>query len=238
MKYLIIVLAAVIIYAAFSYLKIAYYARHSPNPSIVQSDQNFGTGGALRYIAAGDSTAVGEGASSVEHTYTYKVAEKLSENSAVAYRNVGVRGAKTQDVLDKQLAQIINFNPDIVTISIGANDTTHLVSSEQIYQNYQEIIKRLTTETKAKIYITDVPSFAGAQLLPYVAIAVLENKSAKLNPKLLALENDRVKIIDIHNFGWDKFPDRSVTYSLDYFHPSDVGYENWTDAFLSKILQQ
>lgn len=239
MKYLLIVLAIFVAYAAFSYFKILYYIHYSKNPHIAQTDQTFGSGQPLRYIAAGDSTAVGIGASTLDNTYTVKIAEALSLNNNVIYKNIGVVGARTDDVINKQLSQIIEFNPDVVTISIGANDNTHLVSNDRIYENYQEIIKRLLSETKAKIYITNIPNFSGAQLLPQVAIVVLEHRSKSLNPKLLALENppgnDRVKIINIHDFGWDKFPDRSVTYSLDYFHPSDAGYQNWTNAFLSKI---
>lgn len=240
MKYLLIALAVLVVYATFSYFKILYYIHYSKNPDITQTDQNFGSGIPLRYIAAGDSTAVGEGASSLENTYTVKIAETLSRNNTIVYHNVGVIGAKTEDVIHKQFSQIVEFNPDIVTISIGANDNTHLISSDRIYENYQEIIKRLLSETKAKIYITNIPNFTGAELLPRIAIATLEHRSKSLNPKLLALENapgnERVKIINIHDFGWDKFPDRSVTYSLDYFHPSDIGYQNWADAFLSKML--
>ena len=239
MKYLLIILVLIGAYAAFSYFKILYYIHYSKNPQIAQIDQSFGNGSPLRYIAAGDSTAVGIGASSIENTYTVKIAKSLGESGSVEYRNVGVIGSKTDDVLNKQLPQIIEFNPDIVTISIGANDNTHLVSLDRIYKNYQEIIKRLLNETQAKIYITNIPNFTGAELLPTVAIAVLEHRSNKLNPKLIALENipgnERVRIINIHDFGWDQFTDRSDTYSLDYFHPSDAGYENWTKAFLSKM---
>lgn len=239
MKYFIIILALLVGYIAFSYIRIIYYAHYSKNPQIVQKDFRFGSGPTVRYIAAGDSTAVGEGASSVEQTYTYQLVKELSKTNEVTHSNVAVRGAKTQDVINKQLSQIIEFSPDVVTISIGANDNTHLVSSDSIYENYQEMIERLLSETKAKIYITNIPNFTGATLLPRVAVAVLEHRSKSLNPKLLALENapgnERIKIINIHDFGWDKFPDRSVTYSFDYFHPSDVGYKNWADAFLSKM---
>ena len=189
MKYLLIILVLIVAYTAFSYFKILYYIHYSKNPQIAQIDQSFGSGSPLRYIAAGDSTAVGIGASSLENTYTVKIAKSLGESKSVSYRNVGVVGAKTEDVLNKQLPQIIEFNPDIVTISIGANDNTHLVSRDVIYENYLEIIKRLLNETKAKIYITNIPSFTGAELLPSIAIAVLEHRSKYLNPKLIALAN-------------------------------------------------
>jgi lysophospholipase L1-like esterase len=64
---------------------------------------------------------------------------------------------------------------------------------------------------------------------------LLEYKIKSINPELLKLESSRVKIIDIHNFGWDKYPDLSLINSPDQFHLNDEGYINWTNAFLSKI---
>jgi lysophospholipase L1-like esterase len=46
-----------------------------------------------------------------------------------------------------------------------------------------------------------------------------------------------VQIVNIHDFGWDKFPDLSVTYAADNFHPNDDGYQNWANAFLEKIQE-
>lgn len=237
MKYIFYFLILVVIYALVSYGRILYYAKYSQNPKIEQKNLELGSGPALKYLALGDSTAVGEGASSVEKTYTYKIAEYLGQTFTVSYKNLGVRGAKTEDVLNSQLSAARQLQPDIVTISIGANDNTHLVSKNQIISNYKKIISYLMNETKAKIYITNIPNFTGASLLPWPYIRLLEWRSSSINKALLGMENDRVKIINIHDFGWNTFPDRSVTYSVDHFHPSDAGYENWTNAFLEKIKQ-
>jgi len=236
MKYLLIIVAILVIYGLVTYGRLRYYVRFSPNPEIVQSDFVRGTGPSLRYIAAGDSTAVGEGASTVEGTYTVKIANELQKTNSVTYKNIAVSGSKTKHVINNQLQEIIKFNPDLITISIGANDLTHRISSEEILNNYQTIITELTTQTKAKIYITNIPNFTGADLLPWLYIKYLERTSEPINKQLQSLESDRVKIINIHDFGWDSFADKSVTYSLDHFHPSDIGYQNWANAFLSKII--
>jgi lysophospholipase L1-like esterase len=47
-----------------------------------------------------------------------------------------------------------------------------------------------------------------------------------------------VHVVDIHEFGWKNYPDINVTFAKDKFHPSDEGYNNWTKAFLSKILSK
>jgi lysophospholipase L1-like esterase len=194
-----------------------------------------GKGAELRYIAAGDSTAVGLGASSVDQTYPYKLAQYFAKDKHVVYKNVAKSGAKTTDVINNQLDRIIAFNPDIITISIGANDQTHLRSNGSIFKNYQTVLNTLTEKTHAQIYFADIPNFNGASLLPWFYIQILEAKSKPLNKKLLELQSERTSLVSVHDFGWDKFPNRSVTYSSDHFHPGDIGYENWTQAFLSKI---
>jgi acyl-CoA thioesterase I len=235
MKYLLIILGLAAVYVLFSYGRVVWVVMQGRNPEIKQEDKQFGTGPALRYIAAGDSTAVGEGASSVEKTYAYRLAEHFAKDHTVSYKNIAVTGATTFDVMEKQLMQIIAFEPDVVTISAGANDRTHLKSNSAIYTNLKSIIDILTDRTSAKIYITDIPNFTGAKLLPKPYIWFLESESKKLNPKLKDLETDRVKIVNIHDFGWDQYPDLQVTFAADNFHPNDEGYNNWTNAFMSRI---
>lgn len=235
MKYFLILVAILVIYGLVTYGRLWYYIRFSPNPEIVQSDFAIGTGPSLRYIAAGDSTAVGEGASVVEQTYAVKIAQEFAKTNSVTYKNIAVSGSKTKHVINNQLQEIIKFNPDVITISIGANDLTHRIPSEEIIKNYQTIVSELTTQTQAKIYITNIPNFTGANLLPWFYIKYLERTSAPINQQLQSLESDRVKVVNIHDFGWDNYPDKSITYSLDKFHPSDIGYQNWANAFMSKM---
>lgn len=205
---------------------------------ILQPEKKFGQSyNTLRYIAAGDSTAVGVGASSVEKTYSYKLAVALSEKNTVEYKNIAVAGSKTQDILDNQVNEIIKFNPGIVTISVGANDATHLNSEKTILSNLRKTLDTLKQNTKAQIYLTNIPSFKKAEILPWFFIDLIEYRSSYINKKILNLEDERVKIVNIHEFGWSNFPDLRKTFAADKFHPNDIGYENWFQAFLEKITQ-
>lgn len=235
MRYVTALIIIVLTYAVFTYGRIWYYTHYSKNPPITQTNKVLGSGPPLTYVAAGDSTAVGIGASHIEKTYTYKLAEELAQSNTVSYSNVGVSGARTNDILQSQLSKIVDAKPDIVTISIGANDNTHLISDETILHNYRQIIRELTERTSANIYITNIANFEGARLLPIVFVKILEQRSRTLNPEILKMETDRVKIVNIHDFGWSNYADKQVTYSYDFFHPSDIGYENWTAAFLSRM---
>ncbi len=235
-RYIFIIIAA---YIALELGVFWYRYKTLPElPAIDQSSKTFGHGPALRYIAAGDSTGVGVGASEAENTYPYKVAEFLGQTHTVEYKNIAVKGFRTEDVINKQLETIVAYNPDIITISIGANDATHLASSKKVLDNYKTIIGELEKRTTAKIYITDVANFHGASVLPWFYISLLEFRSSGLNKHILQLEDARVKIVNIHDFGWSNYPDMSKTYAADHFHPNDIGYENWANAFLDKIRKE
>ncbi|HAG27156.1 TPA: hypothetical protein DCG61_00010 [Patescibacteria group bacterium] len=176
-------------------------------------------------------------ATSEQNTYTFRIAESLAKSNTIEYKNIAVRGAQTSDFLEQQVPQIIEFRPDIVTISIGANDATHLISQKKILENYRKIIQKLSEETSAQIYITNIANFNGASLLPPPFIKFIEWRSQKINPAILKLESDRVKVINIHDFGWENYPDIKTIYSADHFHPNDIGYTNWYNAFWDTITK-
>lgn len=230
-----IILTIIFVCAAFSYGKFLYVLKSNTLPKIEQLNSELGTGDPLTYVAAGDSTSVGVGASNITHTYTYKVFQKLSENNKVKYIHVGKSGARTNNVIEDQLPKIIEASPDIVTLSIGANDITHMKNNSDIIKNYETITNSLLANTHAQIYLTNTPILKDAPLLPWIFRQVLEAKAKVVNRELLKLENDRVHVVPIHDFGWSQYPNIKLTFAQDQFHPSDIGYENWTDAFLATM---
>lgn len=237
MKYLLYGLLAIGLYLAWFGVRFWWVLHHSTNPLIVQTDREFNTLSptTLRYAAAGDSTVQGTGASRVETTYPYRLAEYWAQSNHVVYKNMGVSGARLNDVVTKQLPQIIAFQPDVVTISIGGNDIDRLASFAQVLNGYKTIIAELTAKTTATIYLANLPNFSGAKLLPGWYVRLIEKRSEPMNAAIAGLASDRVKIVDVHNFDGRAIPDVAATYSSDWFHPNDLGYENWTTAFLTQI---
>jgi lysophospholipase L1-like esterase len=238
MKILYGILILLLIYIVIVFVRFKYTLATAHLPEIAQPEKTLGQGPTLTYVAAGDSTAAGVGASATEKSYTYRVAEFFSKTNTVNYKNVGVSGARTKDVITKQMDAIIAYNPDVVTLSIGANNMTHQQNADATLEDIKTILETLTTKTRAKIYVTDVPIVDRASLLPYPYRKLLAFQINKLNAKILKLESDRVKVVDIHTFGWDSYEDINTTFAADKFHPNDEGYNNWTNAFISKISQQ
>src|SRR3989344_4557749 len=75
------------------------------------------------YVALGDSTAEGMGASTHDRAYTSIIHASLKDRYRQAkYHNFAKSGAILQDVIKHQLPKALAAKPSLITISIGAND--------------------------------------------------------------------------------------------------------------------
>lgn len=239
MKYLylyIAIAAPFLFYIAFIVGKIVYAVKFSGMPDVEHGngEKTFGEGKKLRYIAAGDSLAIGVGASSVENTFTHKIAETLGKNYGVIYKNIAVRGAKTNNVIEKQLPEIISFNPDVVIMTVGGNDALRFFPKGWVEENYKEIIDRIRNETNATLYITNIPNFSGTKMFPRWFVQLIEWRIMNINSGIDTLAEDRVVIVDAHG-KWYEASDIDGMYATDGFHANDYGYEYWADSFLEYI---
>ena len=96
------------------------------------------TTGPLIYVALGDSTGSGVGAS--EGGYVLRVFNRLVElRPGSKLTNLCVSGATTEDLMRNQLERGVAINPDLVTVGIGIkiSDTAlRLISSETTTRRY------------------------------------------------------------------------------------------------------
>jgi lysophospholipase L1-like esterase len=90
----------------------------------------------FRYVALGDSTVEGIGATSSATSYVGQIDSRLRERYGyVELTNLGVGGATSADVIRDQLPRAIELQPQLVTLSVGPNDITQGMSFETYAQN-------------------------------------------------------------------------------------------------------
>ena len=94
--------------------------------------------------------------------YPKYTAELVKERCPDAeFINRGVSGDRTKDVLARVQKDIIDIDPDIVTILIGVNDTWRRydmddpTTPEQFRDNYEQILKTVKEQTHAKIVMIE-----------------------------------------------------------------------------------
>jgi len=236
MKYLYATLMVIGVYAFFVFGRIIYAANFARVPEIKHKERAFGAGEELRYIAAGDSVARGVGASSVESTFAYGLAGELGKNNKILYKNIAEYGAQTEDFIERQLPQILEYSPDIIVVTIGGNDAVRLHPKEKILGNYRRIIDEIITNTDATLYISNIPKFGEVEPLPGWYVKIVDKKSSKINEEILLMENERVGIIDAYG-KFDEIQNTEETFAVDGFHANDYGYTFWQKAFFEKIKE-
>lgn len=183
----------------------------------------------LLYVALGDSTAQGIGASSASKGYVGLIAKELEKKHGQQVRvvNLSKYGDKIVDALDRQipLLEKINTNSDtVVTIEIGANDMGSF-ESQKFEKQMDELMNKLPRQT----VISDIPYFGGGlrrDLEPNVL------QANKIIYRLAAKHN--LKVAQLHA----KIKDDNLllNYAVDRFHPSSYGYKTrWVPAFLEQM---
>jgi lysophospholipase L1-like esterase len=194
------------------------------------------------YVALGDSTVEGIGASRSELNYVSRLYARLREvyrNTRV--ENLGVGGATSVDVLARQLDRAVALAPDLVTLSVGPNDITERVPLADYTRNIDAIFGRLTSQTRAVLVVNLLPDLAiTPRFRGHEAEAVVGRRSIEFNAALTRLARRHgVEVVDLYEPSRREVPARPELMAGDGYHPSDLGYARWAelmwDAVQSRI---
>ena len=102
-----------------------------PDPPPAPADAPAGPPGPAGQFVVwlGDSTAAGMGASGLGASLPRQVADRMGR--AVRLTVLARSGARIADVLRIQAPALARLAPDVVFVSVGANDATHLTSRDR-----------------------------------------------------------------------------------------------------------
>lgn len=177
--------------------------------------------GDITYVALGDSAAQGLGATTPANGYVGLLADIAEQVTGRTVRvlNLSVTGAKAHDVLDAQIPQLENLTPDLVTLAVGGNDMRKYEAAD-----FEATMDAIIRALPAHALVADVPCF-------YSGRGEQKSKQASAQIKMLTDAAGR-RFVDLHG------PTEAITreqyrthFALDMFHPSDLGYHVWADAF-------
>ena len=181
--------------------------------------------GELLYVAIGDSAAQGIGASRPGRSYVGFVAAHIRSVSSQEVRvvNLGISGATVGIAIAKELPALAKLDPDIVTVSIGANDMPTFEPSRFAAQ-----LEELFAALPSHAIVADLPTF---YFLP-------AEKKVRIANQLLreAAARHALTVVPLHE-AMRKQGLWGVTtqFAGDLFHPNDRGYRVWASAFLDAV---
>lgn len=180
--------------------------------------------GDITYLALGDSAAQGIGATSPMRGYVGLIAKQLEAETGKKVRvvNISVTGAKMSDYLRDQAPQIKNYQPDLVTIEIGANDVKNF-NKETFREQFKQVLATLPEGS----FVSNMPLFNSRPS---------STQPAKEASKIIEQElqkNGKMNFVDLQK---QTTENQSIFgFAPDLFHPNNLSYKNWADAFWQEI---
>jgi lysophospholipase L1-like esterase len=185
----------------------------------------------VTYVAVGDSTGVGVGAGR-DGGYPARLLKRIKQERPKAKLvNLCVSGATSEDLVREQLEQAIAARPTLITVAIGINDMGHYVAVEKFARNFEEIVRRLKTETSARIVVSNLPDISFAPVAPVTMREQLRAQINLFNRHIAEIvERHEVSLVDAYTETHAVIPAHPEFFSDDGFHPSDAGYEYWAKS--------
>jgi acyl-CoA thioesterase I len=179
--------------------------------------------GDLLYVAMGDSAAQGIGASRPGRSYVGLIAKYLHSASGQTVRviNLSQAGARLREALAKQVPQLPQLEPDVVTVSVGANDIAEFDAPR-----FEREFEQLCAALPPHALVADLPSFYFGERERNVKVAndivrrIVAEHDLTLVPLYAATKRRGVSRTALRDV------------SVDFFHPNDRGYSTWASAFL------
>ncbi len=181
--------------------------------------------GELLYVAIGDSAAQGIGASAPKNSYVGVIADHLRAvtGRSVRVANLSVSGATVALAVADQLPRFATLQPDIVTVSIGAND---IAAFEP--ERFRAGLRAVFAALPEHAIVADLPYF----YLPWNERLVAEgNRILREEAGARGLE-----VVPLHGTMRRQGLRGAFTqFAEDLFHPNDHGYRVWASAFLPAV---
>lgn len=209
-----------------------------PVPDIPRNSTTIGTGKPLSFVILGDSTAVGQGGD-YSRGIAVSAAKLLATSSTVTYQNFAVSGARVNDVLEKQLPQTSQLKPDLVLISVGANDVTHLTSLNDVRSDFMQLIDKLqTSNPKIKIVITGSPQMGSIVRFPQPTKFLARLQTNKINTIFKGIADEKGLIFaPVARETGPAFLHNPRLFAQDKFHPNTAGYHIWVPVINQAVKQ-
>ena len=190
----------------------------------------------LLYVALGDSTVYGLGASHPSRHYVARLFECLRmEYPSARLINRGTCLATAADVLAHQLPDAVRDQPHLVTLSVGPNDLRQGRSPGEFARRVEVILERLQRETDAAVVINRLPDMAHCPRFRESERSMVAALARHYNHALQHVADGFG--IDLVDLGiMDRAPDnQSRLFSEDGYHPSDDGYAAWAAAMWAMV---
>jgi lysophospholipase L1-like esterase len=211
----------------------AAYALFRPAPLLEQFDPSgeFGdpTNSTLRVAVLGDSSVTAPGVAGPHEIWVSLICSRLADTRHVSLKSFAMGGSMAHTVIAEQLAGALDFGPDVVFVSVGANDALKGVPLNRFEQNLDELIGALV-ESGAEVVQSGV-GFLGTIPRLYPPLSTLMERRAQRFDEVhrRVAETHGTVVVDQRSDDESVWRlDRSL-WAEDFFHVSAAGHARWAE---------
>ena len=183
----------------------------------------------LHLLGLGDSTIAGVGVDNPMNALTAQFAREVYgyTGRGLTWDALGQRGITAEELLQDYLPQIDRTQaPDIVLVSIGANDAKNMVAPTRAATAIDVIVDRLHDDfPSASIIVSSLPAFHLFRSLPQPLRSVMAGNGQAIERRV------RPRIEQRHYAMMLPPPPHYPAhfFAEDGFHPSAEGYGIWAE---------
>ena len=184
----------------------------------------------IQFVALGDSSVQGVGASSPGQSWVSVLADEITKQTGmpVEIYNLSVSGAIAAEVLREQIPRMkaLNIEPDLVMLAIGGNDATQ--PGRVTVESYTHVMSQIVRELPEGSFITDPP---------WISLPLFGSRARRMTRRVRPLiEEHGHHLLPLFDATHSAGTLRYYRYtSEDFFHPNDSAYAAWAEGFL-KVL--
>jgi len=208
---------------------------------VVEATVSASTGGTdptLNLVILGDSTVAGVGSPTSAESLAVLIAERVADqlDRSVHVLGLGMSGARTATVREKQAPLLREHNPDIVLIVVGSNDVTHLTSPWLLDNQTKALVEAVHKVADAPVVVGGIPQFRTVPALAQPLRWVVGRYASVLREvQRQAVAKTGATYVDIAAEASPRFLGKPESMSSDGYHPSPLGYSFWADALAPAI---
>jgi|GEM_PF-1194024 len=200
--------------------------------------------GALRFVVLGDSYPFGDGVAQADRWPNQLVRILRPDVDMEVAANLAGRTSATAQVIQNQLPQLVQLEPQFVGVQVGANDAIFGTPPEDYADNMATILDTVLERVHRpdRIVVVTTPDFT---LTPDGPSLVTDAEAAsvrigELNGLLREAAASRgIAVVDISSIS-DRVREDPSLVGLDqvtgrYLHPSGKQYAGWADLVATAV---
>lgn len=197
-----------------------------PATQVDRTSRTFGNmGPGLNYVLLGDSLGVGQGGD-YEQGFAVLTATNLSKEYIVTMTNFSISGAVIADI-SAQFKKSVSLKPNLILISVGGNDVTHLTPLSKVKTGLENLIEEIiNANCMTKIVLTGSPDMGAVTRFPQPLRHLAGARSDQINLVFTEVSKKYdLTLVPLSKETGPIFRSDPTLLAVDNFHPNTRGYE-------------